>query len=253
MALALSDAARVSVCMATYNGELYVREQVDSILAELDGDDEIIIVDDGSRDGTLAILRAVDDARVRLFVRTENQGYVRTFEEAIRRSSGEFILLADQDDVWVRGRVHAMVDVLRKERVVASNMLLLGSGERPVWSMLPRQARQWRRNVLRILAGVSGYYGCGMGFRRDLMEVILPFPQFLTESHDLWIALAGNLCRSIGLVESPTLFRRLHATNVTPTRPRSLKKIIAARLMLLRSVISLQRRIRSRRVEWRYR
>jgi glycosyltransferase involved in cell wall biosynthesis len=229
--------------MATFNGERYVREQLDSILAELGDDDEVVVVDDGSSDATVAVVEGVGDRRIRLFPRRENRGYVRSFEEAIRRSEGEFILLADQDDVWIPGRVVELVAGLETSEVVASNMLILG-GERPRWWMPGSQGRQWLRNLLRIVSGVSGYYGCGMGVKRTFMPVILPFPEFLVESHDLWVAIAGNLSHSISLVESPTLRRRVHDSNATPTRPRSLRKILSARVMLLRSILVLERRIR---------
>nr|WP_277348483.1 glycosyltransferase [Planctomonas sp. JC2975] len=240
----MPDGIRVSVCMATYNGATYIREQLDSILSELDIDDEVVVVDDASTDGTVNIVRAIGDRRIRVFDRAENLGYVRTFEESLLRSRGEYLLLSDQDDVWLPGRVGTMLDVLRTETVVASNMVILGTGERPNWWMPARTARQWYRNLLRIVAGVSGYYGCGMGLRRDALRVLTPFPAFLTESHDLWMALGGNLLHSVGLVEAPTLQRRVHGENVTPLRPRSVGKVLAARIMLLRALFVLARRIR---------
>ncbi|WP_460522266.1 glycosyltransferase [Humibacter antri] len=230
--------------MATYNGERYVTAQLNSILAELNEHDEVIVIDDASTDGTVRTVEAIADARVKLIARQENRGYVATFQEAISSSRGEYVLLADQDDVWVPGRVDAMLTGLGTHAVVASNMTILGSGERPRWWMSAATARQWRRNVLRIVAGVSGYYGCGMGLRREFVRVILPFPHFLVESHDLWVALAGNIAHSISILEQPTLQRRLHGDNATPLRPRSLPRVLAARIMLLRSILVLSRRVR---------
>jgi glycosyltransferase involved in cell wall biosynthesis len=233
--------------MATFNGERYVQEQLSSILAQLGSDDEVIVVDDASSDATVSVVDGVQDARVRLYPRSKNAGYVSAFEEAISRSRGDFVLLSDQDDVWIPGRVDRFVRALGSSDVVASNMVILGSDDRAPWWMPARQGRQWRRNVLRILAGVSGYYGCGMGIRQDFVRTIAPFPAFLTESHDLWLALAGNLAHSIALIEEPTLRRRVHQDNVTPTRPRSLGKVLAARMMLLRATFVLSRRIRRMR------
>lgn len=238
---------RVSVCMATFNGERYLREQLDSILAQLSADDEVVVVDDASTDSTVRVLEEVDDSRVHVHRRGTNGGYVTAFHEAIGHSRGRYVLFSDQDDVWTPRRVERMVDALRSSNVVASNMVILGTDERPSWWMPRRQARQWRRNIARILAGVSGYYGCGMGFRREFTRVVVPFPSFLRESHDLWLALAGNLAHSIALVEEPTLRRRVHGDNVTPTRPRSLRKVLAARVMLIRAVIVLSRRLRQMR------
>lgn len=230
--------------MATFNGERYVREQLDSILDQLGPDDEVVVIDDASSDSTVRVLHAVDDTRVRVYPRAANGGYVAAFQEAIKRSSGRYVLLSDQDDVWMPERVERMIGALDSSQVVASNMVILGTDERASWWMLGSQARQWRRNILRIIAGVSGYYGCGMGFRREFATVIVPFPAFLSESHDLWLALAGNLAHSIALIEEPTVRRRVHGENLTPTRPRSLGKVLAARMMLIRAVFVLSRRIR---------
>ncbi len=73
---------RVSVCMAAYNGAKHIEEQLRSILSELSADDELLIIDDASPDHTVAVIRAVDDERIRLIERRENRGYVRTFEES---------------------------------------------------------------------------------------------------------------------------------------------------------------------------
>src|SRR5262245_13619427 len=90
---------RVSVCLATYNGVEHLREQVDSILADLGPHDEVVVVDDASGDATVALLEGFGDPRVRIVRSAHNQGHVRTFERAIREASGEIIMLSDQDDV----------------------------------------------------------------------------------------------------------------------------------------------------------
>jgi glycosyltransferase involved in cell wall biosynthesis len=229
--------------MATFNGERYVEEQLRSILEQLGDGDEVVLIDDASTDDTLGVVTSIGDGRIRVMRHSNNRGYVKTFEEAIMASRGEYILLSDQDDVWLPGRVNSMLRALRSDAVVASNMTILGSGERPRWWMNSSQARQWRRNLVRILAGASGYYGCGMGIRRDFVRVATPFPPFLYESHDLWIALLGNRARSVGVVETPTLERRVHGDNVTPNRPRSLLKVLEARVMLLRLLLVSGRRL----------
>jgi glycosyltransferase involved in cell wall biosynthesis len=230
--------------MATFNGERYVEEQLRSILEQLGDRDEVVLIDDASTDDTLGVVANIGDGRVRVMRHSTNRGYVKTFEEAIMASRGEYILLSDQDDRWLSGRVSWMLGALRSNAVVASNMTILGTGERPRWWMKSSQAREWRRNVVRILVGTSGYYGCGMGIRRDFVRAATPFPPFLHESHDLWIALLGNRARSIGLVEAPTLERRIHGDNVTPVRPRSLGKVLEARIMLLRLLLVSGRRLR---------
>lgn len=105
----------VSVCMATYNGGKYIKEQVDSILAQefkenKDVEMEIVVSDDGSTDDTLRILEAYRDERIKIFRHTNptrkykyfnaSRACSRNFENAMRHAEGDYIFLADQDDVW---------------------------------------------------------------------------------------------------------------------------------------------------------
>lgn len=240
---------RVSVCMATYNGASYLREQIDSILAELEPDDELVVVDDASRDGTVELLRSIDDARLVLHARPDNRGYVRTFEEALERASGDVLMLADQDDVWIPGRRALFLEALKDDAVAASNLVLLGS-DAPLappipgisWRLNAEASSHGVRNELRILAGIAPYFGCAMAVRRDVVDRILPFPDFLTESHDLWIATFANAHRTMRHIDEPTIRRRLHEENASPSKPRGIIAVLRARLMLVRAWRSARHR-----------
>lgn len=241
-------APRVSVCMAAYNGEAYLHEQLGSILGQLGAGDELVVVDDASTDGTLALLRAVDDPRVRVVESPTNQGYVRAFECALRHARGDVVLLADQDDVWEPGRVAPMVEALGRVDVVATNLGTLGGPDRipgpygqADWHLRAHHSRRHVRNVLGVLAGNRAYYGCAMGVRRSALDALVPFPAFLNESHDLWFALAGNVRRSIAHVEIRSVRRRFHAANASPARPRGPLQVLGSRLLLVRCLLELAR------------
>jgi glycosyltransferase involved in cell wall biosynthesis len=237
---------RASICMATYNGSQYVGEQLESILAQLGPEDEIVIVDDASTDDTVARIRRFDDPRIRLIGADANQGYVRSFEQAVLASRGGAIFLADQDDVWVEGRLEAMLAALETHAVVASNFDVLGGGERPpIPRLRAADSGRHRANLWGILIGYRAYYGCGMAFRRDVLGSFAPVPGYLTESHDLWLAILGNTAGSIGHLDCSTLLRRLHDTNATPRGWRSLRVILAARVVLLRLMGEARRRLRA--------
>lgn len=237
---------RASVCMATYKGSRYIGEQLDSILAQLGPADELVIVDDASPDDTVQKIMAFDDPRIRLIRADANQGYVRSFQQASLASRGEYIFLADQDDVWVEGRLGRMLSALQSSAVVASNFDVLGGGPRPaIPALRPVDGRREAANLFGILIGYRAYYGCGMAFRRELLDTFAPVPPYLRESHDLWLAIIGNMAGSMAHLSEPTLLRRLHDENATPRGWRSLPTILAARLVLVRLMIDARRRLSS--------
>ena len=242
----------VSVCMATYNGSAYLREQLDSILAELREGDEIVIIDDASPDGTVSVIESYDDPRIRLLRNEANLGYVRSFERALSIARGDVLLLSDQDDVWVPGRRDALVQAAGAKGIAASNLRLLGSEEtlrspltgRP-WLLRAADSTRPLRNELRILAGDIPYFGCAMAIRREALDLVLPFPEGLTESHDLWIATVANAARRMTHLEQPTLYRRVHEDNASTSRPRGIGAVLRSRLLLLRLWRLARRRVRA--------
>lgn len=236
---------RASVCLASYRGARYIKEQLESILTQLGPNDELVIVDDASPDDTVQRIRAFDDGRIRLIEARVNQGYVKSFEQAVLESRGEYILLADQDDVWLPRRLELIIDALQTSRVVASNFDVLGGGPRPNIPRLRREdSRRHAANLLGTLVGYRAYYGCAMGLRRDIVPLFAPVPRYLVESHDLWLAICGNLAGSIRHLDESTLLRRIHEDNATPRSWRSLSVIVGARVMLLRCIALAWGRIR---------
>ncbi|MHA7191146.1 glycosyltransferase [Arthrobacter sp. MDT2-16] len=236
---------RVSVCMATYNGAAHVVEQVESILAQLGPDDEVVVVDDASTDGSVDAVTRLGDHRIRIMRSPVNQGYVRTFEKALTASRGDYIFLSDQDDVWLPGRLDLMIDAMSTSPVVASNFSFFGQRPRTIESLRLRAADGHRRwaNLLMLWIGVRPYYGCAMAFRREVAPLILPFPAFLNETHDQWIAMVGNLVGGMRHLEQDTLSRRLHETNTTPKRVRAPLLIVRSRMMLARAFVVAVRRV----------
>lgn len=238
---------RVSVCIATYNGLPFLPEQMESILRELKGDDEIVIVDDQSTDGTWGYLAGLADARCVLQRNEQNLGVNKTFERAILYSRGEIIVLADQDDRWLPGRVAALSGPIRRGEalLVSSNSQYMDSSGGQIAGLegrlLARDSSKYVQNIVRVFAGTAPYYGCAMAFHRDLLKYLLPMPPYI-ESHDLWIAMAANMLRSNCHLEENTLVRRLHGANLSVVS-RSLGRKLKSRWIFLRSMLEIFRRI----------
>ena len=208
----------ISVCMATYNGAKFIKEQIDSILCQLSIDDELIISDDGSTDGTLDIINSCNDSRIKVFQHNAVDGSAfikatRNFENAMSHASGDYIFLSDQDDVWFPNKVELCVQRLKTAVCVKSQLEILG-GENvkvPV------------KNVSKTLIGniVSlPFRGCCMAFRRELLEQVLPIPKSVIV-HDGWIGCMAHLMGGCEMIETPLVYYRVHNTNVSIGRSKN--------------------------------
>lgn len=235
--------------MAAYNGARYIEEQISSILQQLGPDDELIVIDDGSTDDTAARVAAFGDPRIALSVAERNRGYVRTFEEAIARARGDFVFLSDQDDRWLPGRVDAMTGALEHASLVVSNFSSFGGSLTRVQAQRLRavDSKRWRRNIFWVWFGLRPYYGCCMAFRRELVSQLLPFPSYLTETHDQWIGYVGNANRAVVHLEQNTIERRVHDANASARGNRSLAVVLRARIMTGRAILEALRRGRHHR------
>lgn len=230
--------------MATYNGEDFVAEQLRSILDQLGPKDEVIVVDDASRDDTLAVVTSLADPRIKVVSLPENVGHVRAFERAIAESHGRFVLLADQDDLWAEGRLGVMLEALEDAAMVAGNFKTFGHGAAGPSRLLSASGeRPGLRDVAALMAGRRPYYGCCMAFRRDLLNAILPIPEQVT-AHDHWLAFVGLLAGEMVHVETVVTLRRIHGGNLT--RRRSRAEQISTRVHQLRLARMARVRVRDR-------
>jgi len=235
--------------MATYNGQDFVADQISSILQQLTSEDELIVVDDASTDDTAKVVREFVDPRILLLPSSANRGYVASFERAIAASSGEYIMLSDQDDIWLPGRVELLRQSLRNRCFAASNFTVFGGEANRLQKLQLRErdSGRWVANLFATWIGYRPYYGCTMAFRASAKNLVLPFPAFLTETHDQWIAIVANLHREMIHVEAATVSRRLHDQNTTPKSRRPVAVIVRGRVMLLRAFTAAVVRMLGRR------
>ena len=117
----------ISIAMCSYNGERFIKEQIDSIIAQTYKNFELIIVDDGSKDNTINIIKEyqLKDHRIKLFQNDNNLGFVKNFEKAISLCSGDFIALADQDDVWKKNKLEVFLKNINGNMLIYSDAILI--------------------------------------------------------------------------------------------------------------------------------
>lgn len=240
----MPDHVRKSVCLAAYNGSRFIEEQLRSILPELDDDDEVVIVDDCSTDSTVAVVSSIADPRIRLIRNDHNLGYVKSFERALTESTGEYVFLSDQDDIWMPGRVKQMTAALQDKMMVVSNCSHFGGEAGRFHEIRLRSADSERHvaNIAGILVGYRLHWGCAMALRSELLSLALPFPSRMRESHDQFLAMAGNVARSIAYLDEDTILHRLHSNNLTPDKVRGPATILRARMVFFGNLAVLVRR-----------
>lgn len=193
---------KISVAMCTYNGEKFLREQIDSILIQSQKVDEIIVCDDGSTDATIAILKEYAKNNIGLFKIFENEinlRSVKNFEKAIGLCTGDIIFLSDQDDVWMPNKVAKYAAYFEKNKsikAIASNGNYIDE-----LSVIHQKYAVWDGPEFLKEKGVTFNYfdliskvgnlatGASMAFKKEILPKILPFPIINNFHHDEWIAL----------------------------------------------------------------
>jgi len=230
----LTNSPSVSVVMATYNGEAYLSEQLQSVFSELLPDDELIIVDDGSLDGTLELLDSFASPAVRIFRNLNNAGVFATFERGLLLSSKEIVFLCDQDDVWLPGKRAAFVAVFERDPrtlvVVSDAQLIDASGNVTEPSFMETRGG-FHGGILSTLVR-NRYLGCAMALRRELLFAALPIPRGVP-MHDMWLGALGSLLGRVHYISSPLMQYRRHGGNVSPSRRQGWSRMLRWRLALL--------------------
>lgn len=223
----------ISVCMATYNGEKYIKEQLDSILKQISDSDEIIISDDGSTDNTVEIIKLYQESNRNIkLVEGPRKGLIKNFENALNLSRGEIIFLSDQDDIWVEGKVERVMKEFEKTAVslILHDAYIVDSEGKIIESSFYKHRGSKPGLISNIVK--NSYLGCCMAFKRELLNECLPFPAKI-EMHDWWIGLMGEKFGKVTFIHKQYLMYRRHGDNVSSFHHHPIRKMIYNRAYLI--------------------
>ncbi len=227
----------VSVAMAVYNGEKYLKEQLYSILNQLDENDEIIISYDKSSDKTLEIITefAKFDNRITI-VNGPCLGVIKNFENAIKYCKNKYIFLSDQDDIWLENKIKIITDMFNKTNadVIIHDSIVIDEKNNTIYPSF-FAFRHCKKGVLYNIIHNS-YIGCCMAMRNDFVKNIIPFPKNIP-MHDQWIGLIANKKNSVEFINIPLLKYRRHSNNVSSFKHKDLFSMIRLRLNLIHALI----------------
>lgn len=214
----------ISVCIASYNGELFIKEQIASILSQLDDKDELIISDDCSSDNTTNIISSFGDSRIILIKNDKRKGVIKNFETAISQAKGEYIFIADQDDIWLPNKVEISINKIKQIEANNPNKPVLIFSDAKVVDknlniIIPSIFLHTKQNPDTfgnpdILCVANRILGCTMVFNKKTKDICLPI-QNDAIMHDWWIAL--SVAKHKGIIkpipESIILYRQ-HNNNL---------------------------------------
>lgn len=233
----MKENPKISVAMAVFNGEKYLKDQISSILVQLKENDELVISVDESSDNSFEILKQLskEDPRIKL-IKGPNKGVIKNFEKAILNCTGDYIFLSDQDDLWEKDKILKVSSYLKNEDIV----LVLHDAKvaDKDLNVICESFFKLRKSKPSILKNIfkNSYIGCCMAFKSKLKKKILPFPKSIP-MHDQWIGLIAKKYGKVKFLKEPLIIYRRHEQNNTELYHSSFKNMITWRFNIIKNLI----------------
>ena len=225
----------ISVCIATYNGEKYIKEQLLSILPQLGKKDEVIISDDHSTDNTLDIVKGLNDNRIKIVMNNREKGYTSNFENALSYAIGDYIFLSDQDDIWQEDKLISCIDVAEHDGIQGPKLVHCNS-----LSVTPdlKQREEQENRVpvppsFKAAIATEYFQGCGMVWNNAAMTIIQKYHIVNKNiSHDYWVGLICYLTGNIYFCDRPLFYHIRYENNSSQDGNRKKGRIKRLKMVL---------------------
>lgn len=218
---------KVDILLATYNGEKYLREQLDSILNQTYTDFNLIISDDCSTNiETIQILKEYEnkDTRIEVFYQEKNLGSNRNFEFLLSKVQNEYYMFCDQDDVWNDNKIELCVEAIEREKadlvytdlqVVDKNLNVINTSFNKKMKLLSKQRKYTDFRLEYLYNCITG---CTLLGRTSMLKEILPLTNNKDILHDYWIGLVTSMKGKIYYLDVQTIKYRQHLDNQVGTK-----------------------------------
>lgn len=223
--------------MATYNGEKYLYEQIESILNQSYKNWILLIRDDKSEDSTVSIIEEYEkrDPRIRLLRdRKGNMGFVKNFEELLKNSQEEFIMFSDQDDYWEKDKIKNYIEILQKDEKLSQIPLLIHSNSFICDKELKIVKEKFIDSSIASEKNGNSYFfsyvvqGSTVMINRKLKEICVPFLSSVT-LHDRYFHLISEFFGKRIFIDKSLMKYRQHMNNEIGVRRNILQKILKKR------------------------
>lgn len=221
---------KISIAMATFNGEKFLQEQLDSFIAQSKLPDELVVSDDCSTDGTLEILERFTKKApfdVIIHKNKNNLGYAGNFNRALELTTGDLVFLSDQDDVWFDKKIEAMCNYASNtDRMVLLNDAVITDTE-----LSDTGVTQLGQIKAGKLSESLYVLGCTVLIKRPFLKVCLPIPKGYS-SHDGWIVKLAEGLNNKLIVDVPYQYYRRHDSNETSYVVNKKKQLTKAHILV---------------------
>jgi len=211
----------VSIAMATYNGEKFLKDQLDSIINQTYKNMEIIICDDCSTDNTINIIKNFQsqDKRIRLYQNNSQLGVLKNFEKAISLCRGEYIAISDQDDIWLPNKMAIMLSKIEENVLIYHDDILIDKAGRVIHNSFFESNeivinKEHDTKALILDNWISGH---ACMFSSQLKKDILPIGHQM-EHYDMWIAIVASKVGKIKYLNKQLVLWRQHGTNTSGSK-----------------------------------
>lgn len=221
---------KVDILLATYNGEQYLREQLDSIMCQTYSNFRLLISDDCSSDSTKEILEEYveKDKRIIVFSQEKNLGVVKNFEFLLKRVENKYFMFSDQDDIWNENKIKKSIKVIEEtgSDLVYSDLEVVDSflnvTYSSYWKLKGFYKKIVKYNNFESLYLNNFITGCTMLSKKELIDEVLPLPntsKFIL--HDYWIPLILSQKHKITYIEEPLIKYRQHKNNKVGSKKKT--------------------------------
>ncbi len=213
---------KIDILLATYNGEKFVKEQIESILNQTYENFNLIISDDASTDNTLNILEEYEkkDTRIKIFKKEKNKGLIDNFEFLLKNVTSDYFMFSDQDDIWKKDKIEKSINKLKEENsgLVYTDLEIVDEKLNVIYPSYWKYKQIYKKiikyNNFEALYLNNFVTGCTILAKSKYIKDILPLPRnskFVL--HDYWTALIISAKDKISYVEEPTIQYRQHKNN----------------------------------------
>ena len=233
----------VSIALCLYNGEKFIKEQLDSIINQSYTNIEIVIVDDMSTDNSVEIVKAyLSLAKIRFYENESNLGFIKNFEKCLSLCNGEYIALSDQDDIWLPEKIEKLINQIGFNYLIYSDSLLIDVAGNSLQAKITDRRHFYRGDDPRPFIFSNCVSGHAILIKKSLVPFIFPFPENVF--HDWWIAFVACSVGSIEFIPDVLVLYRQHNKSQTdfldlkPKNPHELKNKAEFRINQLHHFVS---------------